>query len=129
MVFNIGSQDAGVINNVAGNQWSQVTIGDEAARVQVQHLRTVLERAGLSPDAASEAQSHVDEAAAEMKQATPRKAVIAARLKKLTQILISAGALARTGGALAGPLGALAGWLGGLGKPIMEMLGSPSPRR
>lgn len=122
MVFHIGSQHADLINNVAGDQWNQVTIGDDEAREQVRHLRAALERGGLPADVGPEARAHLEEVEAEMRRPKPRKAAVAAGLKKLAQVLISAGTLARAGGALAGPLGAVAGWLGGLGKPILDML-------
>lgn len=122
MTFNIGSQDANVINNVAGDQWSQVTIGDDEAREQIRQLRAAVERMDLPPDAASQARAHLAEVDAEMKQAAPRKDAVAAKLMQVMQVIVSAGSLAKAGALLAGPIGAVAGWLGGLGKPILDML-------
>jgi hypothetical protein len=122
MTFNISSQSAGVINNVGGDQWNQVTIGDDDARVQVRALRRALERAGLPPAVAREAAAHLDGAEAEMARPVPAKPAVAERLRELTRILASAGSLAAAGGALLGPIGAVAGWLGGLGKPILDMI-------
>lgn len=122
MTFNIGSQNANVINNVAGDQWSQVTITDDEAREQVRQLRAAVERVGLPPEAASQARTHLAEVEAEMKQPEPRKAAVAAKLKQVLQVIITAGSLAKAGALLAGPVGAVAGWLGGLGKPLLDML-------
>ena len=122
MVFNIGSQHAEQINNVAGDQWNQVTIGDDEARQQVRSLRAALERAGLPADVDPHARAYLDDVEAEMRRPAPRKVAVAAGLKKLTDVVVSAGALASAGAALAGPLGAVAGWLGGLGKPILDVL-------
>lgn len=126
MVFNIGSQHAEQINNVAGNQWNQVTIGDEEARRQVRSLRAALERAGLPADVELGAWVYLDDVETEMKRPAPRKVVVARGLKKLTDVVLSAGALANAGAAVAGPLGAVAGWLGGLGKPILDVLNQRS---
>ncbi len=122
MVFNIGSQHAEQINNVAGDQWNQVTIGDDEARRQLRSLRAALERAGLPPDVDPRARAYLDDVEAEMSRSAPRKAAVATRLKKLTDVVVSAGALATAGAAVAGPLGVVAGWLGGLGKPILDLL-------
>ena len=35
MTFHIGSQDAHVINNVAGDQWNHAAVSDDDAREQV----------------------------------------------------------------------------------------------
>lgn len=126
MVFNIGSQHAEQINNVAGNQWNQVTIGDEEARRQVRSLRAALERAGLPADVEPGAWAYLHDVETEMQRPAPRKVVVARGLKKLTDVVLSAGALANAGAAVAGPLGAVAGWLGGLGKPILDVLNQRS---
>lgn len=126
MVFNIGSQHAEQINNVAGDQWNQVTVGDDEARRQVRSLRAALDRAGLPPDVEPRARAYLEDVEAEMRSPAPRKASVATGLKKLTDVVLSAGALASAGAAVAGPLGAVAGWLGGLGKPILDALGQRS---
>ena len=122
MTFNIGSQNAHLINNVAGDQWNQTTLRDEDVRGQIQQLRRVLEGARLAPAVTSEARAQLAAAEGEMTQRSPSKPAVADHLKKVTEILVSAGGLATAGGALFGPLGALAGWLGGLGKPILDLL-------
>ena len=122
MTFHIGSQDAHVINNVAGDQWNQVALTDDDAREQIRQLRRALERAGLPPAISQEARAHVDQAEVEIMRGPDSKPAVSERLQQLTQVLGAAGALATAGGALLGPLGALAGWLGGLGKPIYDIL-------
>ncbi len=122
MTFHIGSQDAHVINNVAGDQWNQVALSDDDAREQIRQLRRAVEGAGLPPVLSQQARAHLDQAEVEIRRGPGSKRAVSDRLKQLTQVLGSAGALASAGGALLGPLGALAGWLGGLGKPILDML-------
>ncbi|MDQ3897365.1 MAG: hypothetical protein M3326_09030 [Actinomycetota bacterium] len=122
MTFHIGSQDAHVINNVAGDQWNQVTLTDDDARDQLRRLRHALEGAGLPPAVSRQARAHLDRAEVEIGQGPESKPAVAERLKQVTQGLVSAGALATAGGAVLGPLGALAGWLGGIGKPVADML-------
>jgi hypothetical protein len=122
MTFHISSQNAHLINNVAGDQWNQATLRDADALEQVRQLRNALDTAGLAPAVATQARAHLDDAETELAQQTPSKPDVADRLKQVTRILVSAGGLATAGGALLGPLGALAGWLGGLGRPILDML-------
>ena len=123
MTFNIGSQNAHLINNVAGDQWNRVTLRDDEVRGQIEQLRRALDVSRLAPPVMSEVGAQLAAAEGEMTQRSPSKPAVAERLKKVTEILVSAGGLATAGGALLGPLGALAGWLGGLGKPILDMLG------
>ena len=123
MTFNIGSQNAHHINNVAGDQWNQTTLRDEDVRGQIEELWRALEGARLAPAVTRDVQAQLAAAEEEMTQRSPSKPAVADRLKTATEILVSAGGLAAAGGALLGPLGALAGWLGGLGKPILELLG------
>lgn len=122
MTFHIGSQDAHVINNVARDQWNEVALTDDDAREQIRQLRRALEGAGLPPALSQDARGHLDQAEVEIRRGPDSKPAASQRLKELTEVLGSAGALATAGGALLGPLGALAGWLGGLGKPIYDIL-------
>lgn len=122
MSFQIGSQHAHLINNVAGDQWNQVTLRDDEARAQIGQLRDALERSDLAPAVVRQARAHLDEAEAAMSEPSPAKPAVADRLRQLTHVLVAAGGLATAGGALLGPLGALAGWLGGLGMPILDLL-------
>lgn len=122
MTFHIGSQDAHVINNVARDQWNQVVTSDDEARSQLRQLRASLEGSGLPPALCRQGRAYLDQAEAEVGRGPESKPAVADRLKQLTQVLASAGALATAGGALLGPLGALAGWLGGVGKPILDII-------
>ena len=126
MTFHIGSQDAHLINNVARDQWNQVALSDDDAREQIRELRRAVEGAGLPPVLSQQARAHLDQAEVEIRRGPESKPAVSDRLKQLTQVLGSAGALASAGGALLGPLGALAGWLGGLGKPILDLLNRDS---
>lgn len=127
MVFNIGSQQGGVVNNVAGDQ--QVYGGQQAGSMSVADARTLLARLGedvrrspLPGNASRQAQAEIDAADAELAKPQPDKHAIAARLTKIAQLLSAAGGLATAGTALGGALAALAGWLGTLGDPIRHAL-------
>ncbi len=126
MTFNIGEQHAGIVNNVGGNQ--SIQHGQhvyEAPDPQelVRELRQQMARVGLPTQIAADAQARVDELESDLAAARPDRAAVASRLNRLTQILLSAGALASAGHALTRPLAALASWLGDLGTPIMQAIG------
>jgi hypothetical protein len=128
VVFNIGSQQGGVVNNVTGDQ--RVYGGQHAAvsmdvpdvRKLLAQLREDVRRSPLSGNAGSEAEVEIDAADAELAKPRPDKQTVAARLTRLTRLLSSAGALATAGTTLGGALAALAGWLGNLGDPILQAM-------
>ena len=131
MTFNINNQNAGLINNVAGDQHihggqagSQVTL--DAARGAVRQLRQVLSGEPLPQAAAAAALGDLDDLDAEMCTREPDRPTIADRLRHLTSVLISAGSLASAGAAVIGPLQTLVTWLGHLGEPIGHMLATMS---
>jgi hypothetical protein len=125
MTFHIGSQHAGVVNNVGGDQ---TVYGGQHATTHlpalVTDLQGALEGVPLPPDVRAEARAQVDEIAREGGLPTPDRARIAAGLERLTRTLASAGALARAGAALRDPLVGLAHWLGALGNPVLQLLGT-----
>jgi hypothetical protein len=128
VVFNIGSQQAGVVNNVAGDQ--HLYGGQHAAmsmdvadvRALLAKLREDIMRSSLPDNANAEAEAEIDAAAAELSKPQPDKRAIAGRLTELTKVLTAAGALATAGTGLGGALAAVAGWLGNLGEPIRNLL-------
>ena len=128
MVFNIGSQQAGVVNNVTGDQHvhggQHAAVSMNAADLQalLAHLRAEVGHARLPRDAHTEAVAAIDAAAAELGQAQPDRRTVAARLTRLAQTLAAAGALATASTGLGGALATLAGWLGTLGEPIRQIL-------
>jgi hypothetical protein len=127
MTFNIGGQNAGIINNVAGDQHITgqqygTLITTEDARRALRDLRGAVTTAGLGKDTAAGAHAHVAEMDAALQAGQPDKPRFAWALERLTQLLAAAGSLASGGAALLGPLHALAGWLGALGGPIFALL-------
>jgi heme O synthase-like polyprenyltransferase len=127
MTFNIGNQTAGVVNNVAGDQ--RITGGQQgtvvttdAARQALQSLRAAVASAPLDPGTSAAAETCVTEIDDEMRRTEPARPRVADGLRRLTEILLSAGSLASAGVALTGPIRILASWLGGLGEPIVRML-------
>ncbi|MER7702614.1 hypothetical protein ABTX81_06935 [Kitasatospora sp. NPDC097605] len=129
MVFNIGSQQGGVVNNVAGDQTvhggqrGRLTADGRDVRELVGELRTAVDRAPLPPAVAPEVHSELDALDTEVTRPEPDREAVAGRLTRVTRMLSSAGALVAAGTGLIGPLSALAGWLGTLGRPILQALG------
>lgn len=130
MSFNIGNQNAGVVNNVAGDQHIQggqhgVSISRDDAASAASALREILATTDLG-NLSVEERADVHEAAAEideeLSQPHPSAEKVGGRLEHLTKLLSAAGALAGAGGALLAPLTNLAQWLGPLGSAILRLL-------
>jgi hypothetical protein len=127
MTFNIGGQNAGIINNVAGDQHITgqqygTLVTTEDARRALGDLRGAVTTAGLGRDTAADAHAQVVEMDETLRAEHPDKSRFARALERLTRLLAAAGSLASGGAALLGPLHALAGWLGALGGPILALL-------
>ncbi|MGV4982810.1 hypothetical protein ACWC0C_15655 [Streptomyces sp. NPDC001709] len=128
MVFNIGKQDAGVINNVQGDQTVHggqqgvLAAGDQQARDLVDQLREALRQLPLPPDVAPQVHGELEALDTDLAQPEPDKRRAADRLTRITRLLASAGALVASATGLLTPLSALAGWLGVLGEPILRLL-------
>ncbi|KAB1984172.1 hypothetical protein [Streptomyces triticiradicis] len=128
MVFNIGNQQGGVVNNVAGDQTvhdgqsAVFTAGGQEVRGLVRELRASIERTALPPAIEPEVRAELDSLDEEVARPEPDRKAVAGRLGRITRLLSSAGALATAGTRLIGPLGALAGWLGALGQPILRAI-------
>jgi hypothetical protein len=128
--FSIGSQNAGVINNVAGDQritggqhGTQVTL--DTARQAVRDLHAGLSATALDGKTAAEARTQVETIDAELEAPQPDRSRVARSVERLTRLLAAARSLATAGAALMGPLRLLAGWLGTLGEPILRLLPIP----
>ncbi|MGW6914361.1 hypothetical protein ACWGB8_11140 [Kitasatospora sp. NPDC054939] len=130
MVFNIGSQQGGVVNNVAGNQTvhggqsGHLTADGQDVRHLVGDLRSAVDRAQLPPAVAPAVRSELESLDTEVAQPDPDREEVAGRLTRITRLLASAGAFASAGTGLIQPITALAGWLGTLGQPILQALGA-----
>jgi hypothetical protein len=128
VVFNIGSQTGGVINNVGqdqhvhGDQHGEV-VSLEAARQAVDRLRTAVRDAPLDPVAKAAASAHVEEVAAEVSQDDPDRSRVAGPLRRLAGVLVSAGPVVTAARDVAAPLSALVTWLGAHGAAVASVLG------
>jgi hypothetical protein len=117
MSIHIKNQNAGVINNVDGDQvfysgQHGTVVIDKDARRAVRELRDALAGVALDDATAAEARSQVAEIDAAVHAPQPDKHRAAGPLKRLVKLLADAGSLATAGAALVGPLQTLAGWLG-----------------
>jgi Spy/CpxP family protein refolding chaperone len=127
MTFNIGTQNAAVINNVAGDQRIEggqqgTVVTTEQARRAVRDLRDGLAATRLDETTARQARTELAAAHAAVHAPEPDRSRVAQALRRFTQLLSAAGSLANAGTTLIGPLRALAGWLGALGAPILHAL-------
>jgi hypothetical protein len=125
MTFNIGSQHAANINNVAGDQ---VIHGGQAgyadSRVLLDRVRHEVGTLRLPPPLLTRVNAELE--AIDTELGTPRsdKQSAAGRLGRLVSLLKSAGVLATSGSGLMTSLTALANSFGALGEPIGRLLGS-----
>ena len=117
MNFNVYKPRAETINMVAGNQTSisgpgaQVVLIEDARR-ELDHVRQQLYQLDLHPRTLAAAEQEIDSMGEELASPRPNKPALAGRLRRLTTLLQSAGALAAAGQALMAPLESLAHWLG-----------------
>jgi hypothetical protein len=121
--FNIGQQQAGVINNVGGDLNVDRIEGTlQVGNQLVADLRTALDRTPMPGPTRVEAGRVLDEVERELERPQPDKPRIAARLEGLTRLLGSAGALAAAADSLLPVLGKLAAWLGPAGAGLAALL-------
>ncbi|HKE98197.1 MAG TPA: hypothetical protein VKG45_04610 [Actinomycetes bacterium] len=122
-VFNIGSQQAGTINNVGGDLHAGHVEGTlQAGVLLVGSLREALDQAAMRPEVRAGAGRIVEEVERELDRPQPDKAGIAERLERLARLLGGAGALAAAGDRLVAILGQLAHWLGPVGAGLAALL-------
>jgi hypothetical protein len=121
--FNIGQQQAGVINNVGGDLNVDRIEGTlQVGNQLVADLRAALDRTPMPEPTRAEAGRVLDEVERELERSQPDKPRIAARLERLTHVLGSAGALAAAADRLLPILGKLATWLGPAGAGLAALL-------
>ena len=127
MEIHVNNQTAGVITYVDGNQvvygglHGSVVTDDDAWRA-VGDLRAALTSVPLDGSRKAEARARVAELDAAVRAPRPDKGRAAGILRRLTELLASAGSLTTAGAALMGPLQTLASWLGAHGAVILGML-------
>lgn len=127
MSFNIGSQSAGIINNVAGDQHvaggqQGVLVTTQEARRAVDLLREALDIGRLDEGTATSVRTELDELTTAVGQPEPDRARAAGSLERLTRLLSSVGAISTASTALIGSLHTLAGWLGPLAAHVVPLL-------
>lgn len=126
MSFNIGSQNAGVINNVQGNQTvgeQHVTIASPSeARAVLQQLRAAIDELPLNGANVSEVNSELDEMDRELQRPEPDAASLGERLDAITNVLTASGAIVTAGSGLATALTSLAKWLGPFGAAALRLM-------
>jgi hypothetical protein len=128
--FNIGKQQAGVINNVAGDQTihggqhGSVFIDANEGRVLLAKLRRELRAGELTARTRTTVEGELEACEAELDRPQPNPIPLRDRLANVAQVLVSAGAIVSAGTGLGAALAALAGWLGRLGEPIRQSLPS-----
>jgi hypothetical protein len=126
MTFNIGKQEAGTINNVAGNQsisGGQIGVLSNADALAIlRELRAELDASEVSAPASEAGAVELDAAERELTKEAPRPHVIAEHLERFTKIATAAGAAVSAGTKLGKSLAALARWLGPAGAALAAML-------
>jgi hypothetical protein len=127
MTFHIGSQHAEMINNVAADQTihggQNVSIASQAeALAVVQQLRRELERAALTGESRSAANRALGDIERELHRSRPDAPTIGDRLARLTNVVVSAGALATGGTTLLTAIKGLATWLGAAGNATIALV-------
>jgi hypothetical protein len=123
-VFNINSQQAGTINNVAGDQtigrldstMYAGPLGDLAA------VRAALAELSLPESARRAATKALDAAEEELQRPAPAKHRVADRLEEVAGVLGPLGMLVSAADRLVAPLQHLVGWLGPAGQALAALL-------
>jgi len=125
MPFNIGSQQAGVINNVEGNQTihgGQTGNAVTDPRALLDRVRQELAALPLPSGITSRIYPELDAVDAELRSPQPDHPAAISRLGQIISRLKSAGTLATTGSGLLTSLTALINSFGDLGRPLLHLL-------
>ena len=123
MSFRIGTQNAGVVNNVGrdqhitGGQQGTLAVTPEV-REALEALRSTVASADLDGGQSREATRQLAEIEAAVRSVTPEPERVAGPLERLTRLLVAAGPIA----AAVGPLQTLAAWVGQLGAGVLRLL-------
>jgi hypothetical protein len=108
MPFNIGSQQAGVVNNVEGNQTIRGgQTGGLDPRALLDLVRQDLAAAHLPTDLAAHVHTELDAIDGELGKSQPNRQAAASRLGRIIGTLKSSGILATVGTGLLASLTAL----------------------
>ncbi|WP_380167966.1 hypothetical protein [Jannaschia sp. R86511] len=128
MTFNIGNQQAGVINNVGRDQritgGQHGSVSDDQARAAAHSLRDGITAQPVPEPTATETGELLDDLDDDLAAAHPDRSAVAVTLERLTRVLVATGSLATAGAVLVGPIQTLAAWLGTMGGPVLGLLGA-----
>jgi hypothetical protein len=126
MTFNIGKQEAGTINNVAGDQTingGQTGVLSNADAIAIlRELRAELGASEVPAPVSAAGAIELDAAQHEIENDAPRPHVVAEHLERFTKIATAAGAAVSAGSKLGTSLLALAHWLGPAGAALAALL-------
>ncbi len=128
MTFNIGNQQAGQINNVAGDQTiyggqhGALVLDVERGRTVLADLRRQVAAASLPDGARTAALGHIDACERALDGDEPDARSLGSRLGTVAQVVVTAGAVVSAGTGIGAALAAVAAWLGPVGESIRRML-------
>ena len=126
MPFNIGSQQASIVNNVDGDQYvyggQHVGATTSDAVDALQTLRDELTRLALPREAQTAASAELSSIDREMAREEPDRTLVASRLERFVRILKGCGAVAAAASAITGPVGVIVSWLGSVGAGVVSAL-------
>jgi hypothetical protein len=130
VVFYISNQQAGVLNNVAGDQTIEggqhgsVAVDRAVGRSLLAQLRREVSERALPADTRTIVERDLDACDVELERPEPNPKLLHDRLANVAQVLVGVGAVVSAGTGLGAALGALAAWLGPLGEHIRRALPS-----
>jgi hypothetical protein len=125
-VFEIGSQQAGIINQAGRDQTILQSDGIYAPGTPLgalAELRDALREIDLDAASRRTVDRALDDVEDELDGPAPDKSRVAKRLKRVVSVLETTGALAGAAERLDSPLRHLAGWIGAAGASLIRMLG------
>ncbi|MDQ4134070.1 MAG: hypothetical protein M3179_12915 [Actinomycetota bacterium] len=120
VVFNIGNQNADVINVAGRDQYNQINTG--AARDLVQQLRDAVDGSDLPADVAPQVRAELDATDRELTKPVPEQPAVAKRLTRVAELLTGAGSVLAATTPLGAPLLALTKVLGQWAAPLRRKL-------
>lgn len=129
MGFNINNQNAGIINNVEGEQHIRApqygtAVALQDARSAAQDLHRLLEQqaATTGNPAMAGAAEDAGRIEAEMVEPEPDRGRVSRLLERVTNVLAAGGALVTAASPWVGPLRDLVVWVGAHAAPLLAMI-------
>jgi fructose-1,6-bisphosphatase/inositol monophosphatase family enzyme len=128
MSFIIGSQRAGVVNNVGrdqtihGGQHGELVLDVERGRTLLAELRRQVAAASLPDGDRTAVLGDIDACVRAVHRDEPDARSLGSRLAAVAQVVVTAGAVVSAGTGIGAALAAIAAWLGPVGHSIRRML-------